>query len=226
MRRYKSKDEIIKIVVECALLYKENLTYKTVLFVTDSTDNKSGFEALFMPHNFKHLTGVAKNNIDPLVFYNRAIGRKLSTNDIAFDERGFADMKLNVLRRLMNIHTTARMVGEHDGLSERIVADKFAGTTVSAMGFDVVNNLYVPVTALKKSVNNVTSKASRSRIIAIFVKQKSDLLYNHLTYIAKGVTIEDALLPAIQPKIDAINLLANFPIPTKKSDEAKNEDEE
>jgi len=191
-----------------------NLAHKSVLFVTDSQDNSSGFEALFMPNNFKHLTGVAKDNINPVVFYNRAIGRKLSTRDITFDERGFADMKLDVLQSLMNIHKTARMVGEFDGLSERIVADKFAGTTVSAMGFNLVNSLYVPVTALRESVSNVTGKASRSRVVAIFVKSKADILYKHITYIARGISIDDSFLaPVLKKKVDVTNIIAEFPVP-------------
>jgi len=203
MRRFKNKDDMLRVVVNCALLYEKNLAYKTVLFVTDSKENTADFEALFMPQNFKHLTGVAETNINPVVFYNRAIGGKLSARDITFDARGFAAMKLDVLQRLMNIHMTARMVGDFDGLSERIVADKFAGTTVSAMGFNHVNNYYVPVTSLKENVNNVTKKASRSRVIAIFTKNKDAAIYRDITYKAHNVSFKQ--LQEIEPLCKVID---------------------
>ncbi|MDR2570757.1 MAG: hypothetical protein LBD23_10755 [Oscillospiraceae bacterium] len=76
MCRFRSKDEILRIVVDCALLYEKNLAYKSVLFVTDSIENNSGFEALFMPQNFKHLTGVANDNTNSTVFYNHAIDKQ------------------------------------------------------------------------------------------------------------------------------------------------------
>ncbi|MDR2589607.1 MAG: hypothetical protein LBC71_01270 [Oscillospiraceae bacterium] len=182
MRGFRTKIEVLRIIIECAALYDNNLAHKKILFVTDSPNNKSDFEALFMPHNFKHLTGAGKKNIDALVFYKRALDKRLGVDDIIIDNRGFTDLKLDILSRLMNIHKTARMVGDFDNLSEKIVADKFAGTTTSAMGFEFKNNIYIPKTALKTSVNDVTKKDTRSRIIAIFTKNKVDSKYTDITY--------------------------------------------
>jgi hypothetical protein len=190
MRGFRSKVEVLRIIFDCAALFEKNLAHKYVLFVTDSPKNVSDFESLFMPHNFKHLTGAGKKNIDPMVYYKRAIDKRLGVEDIIIDKRGFTDLKLDVLSRLMNIHNTARMVGDFDGLSEKIVADKFAGTTTSAMGFELSNNIYIPKTALRASVNSMTKKDSRSRVIAIFIRNKSDSIYTHITYKAHDVELE------------------------------------
>ena len=161
-----------------------------------------------MPHNFKHLTGAGKKNMDPMVFYKRAIDKRLGVGDIIIDKRGFTDLKLDVLSRLMNIHTTARMVGDFDGLSEKIVADKFAGTTTSAMGFELSNSIYVPKTALRASVNSVTKKDSRSRVTAIFTRNKSDNVYTHIAYKAHNVELEQLCQNAsLRQSIDFDNLV-------------------
>jgi len=190
MRKFRSKVEVLRIVLDCAALFEKNLSHKHILFVTNSNDNAAGFESLFMPHNFKHLTGAGRKDIDSVVFYNRAIEKRLGVEDIVIDKRGFTDLKLDVLPKLMSIHNTARMVGDFDGLSEKIVADKFAGTTVSAMGFELSDNIYIPKTALKESVSNVTKKASRSRVIAIFMKEKDADKYKHITYKAHNVELK------------------------------------
>jgi hypothetical protein len=190
MRGFRSKVEVLRIIFDCAALFEKNLAQKYVLFVTDSPNNTSDFESLFMPHNFKHLTGAGKKNMDAMVFYKRAIDKRLGTEDILIDQRGFTDLKLDVLSRLMNIHNTARMVGDFDGLSEKIVADKFAGTTTSAMGFELSDDIYIPKTALRASVNSITKKESRSRITAIFVRNKSDSIYTHITYRARDVELK------------------------------------
>ena len=190
MRSFRSGIEVLRIIFDCAALYEKNLAHKYVLFVTDSPNNVSDFESLFMPHNFKHLTGAGKKNMDSIVFYKRAIDKRLGVGDIIIDKRGFTDLKLDVLSRLMNIHYTARMVGDYDGLSEKIVADKFAGTTTSAMGFERSNNIYIPKTALRAGVNDMTKKDSRSRVIAIFIRNKMDSSYTHITYKASNVEIE------------------------------------
>ena len=201
MRSFRSEIEVLKVIFDCAALFEKNLAHKYVLFVTDSPKNVSDFESLFMPHNFKHLTGAGKKNMDPIVFYKRAIDKRLGVEDIIIDKRGFTDLKLDVLSRLMNIHNTARMVGDFDGLGEKIVADKFAGTTSSAMGFELSNNIYVPKTALRASVNDMTKKDSRSRVIAIFIRNKSDNIYTHITYRANDIELENLCQNASLRKI-------------------------
>jgi len=116
----------------------------------------------------------------------------------------------------MSIHIVARMVGDYDNTKPLLIADKFAGTVAMAMGFTNVNGLYIPNTALKLDVRDITVKATRSRVAAIFVKPRGDDLYKRLTYIAKGMHVDDDIFASmLSEKVDLENLDADFQIPRK-----------
>jgi len=211
----KNIDEVIRIIHNCAVLYSNNLLNKTVLFVTAGESKADCFEALFRPENFLHLTGV-KTNLEASLFLYTAINRKLSPSSITFDVSGTARIKLEILPRLMSIHVLARMVGDYDNTKPLLITDKFAGTVTMAMGFAYINGLYIPNTALKLDVRDITSKATRRKVAAIFVKPRGDDLYKRLTYIAKGMTIDDDIFASmLRENIDIENLIADFPIPRK-----------
>lgn len=53
-----NKEEILKVIVESARIYEENLVNKNMLFLfTDKNKNNRFFEALFEPRHFHHFTG-------------------------------------------------------------------------------------------------------------------------------------------------------------------------
>jgi hypothetical protein len=213
-----TKADALKKVHDCALLYGQNLSGKSVLFVAVHDDEAVGFEAVFMPHHFMHLTGV--DSVDGKIsgdeFFRAAFSNKLSVNEITLKPKGITEQKLNVLPQLMNIHTAARMIGDFDNSRPLLIADKFAGTVTMAMGFINVNGLFMPRTALKLDVREITTQATRRKVAAIFVKPRRDKEYKTLTYIAKGLTVDDdTLLPTLQGKVDMQNLTAAFPIPRK-----------
>ena len=209
----RTKTEAVKIIHDCAVLYRNNLAGKSLLFVTTRNDDAAAFEAVFFPRNYMHLTGVS-SRLKGDLFYQAAVGNRLSTNDIMLSADGKTEQKLVVLPQLMNIHLTARMVGDYDNSKPLLIADKFAGTVTTAMGFININGLYIPRTALKVDMREVTTQATRLRIAAIFIKPRNADFYKRLTYIAKGMTIDDAVLALIiQEKVDITNLTADFPIP-------------
>ena len=114
----------------------------------------------------------------------------------------------------MSIHIHARMVGDYDDSRPLLVTDKFAGTVTMAMGFTYSNSFYIPNTALKLDVREITIQATRRRVAAILTKPRADSRYKRLTYIAKGMTIDnDILAPVLNDKVDTLNLVADFPIP-------------
>ena len=114
----------------------------------------------------------------------------------------------------MSIHTTARMVGDYDNSKPLLITDKLAGTITMAMGFIKVNDIYIPNTALKTDMRDITEQAARRKIAAIFTKPRSEKMYKNLTYIAKGISINDNFLASIlQEKVDIENLTATFTIP-------------
>ena len=176
------------------------------------------FEAAFLPRNYLHLTGV-RTTLKSVDFYNMAVRDRLSERDFRFADDGTTDKKLGVLPALMRIHLTARMVGDYDYSKSFLVTDKVAGTVTAAMGFrkngDRHIDIYVPNTALSTDMRLITRKPVQ-RIAAIFVKPQNEKIYTHLTYIAKGMAIEDEILtPILKEKVDVENLRADFEIDKK-----------
>jgi hypothetical protein len=194
--RLRTNEEAIKIINSCALEYKKNLSNKHILFITLTDKKAAYFEALFMPQNFKHLTGII-SQISGLDFYNLAVRNRLSPTEVALANDGTTDLKLDVLPQLMNIHLTARMVGDYDYSKSLLIADNVAGTVTAAMGFVQTKGVYLPKTALKTDVRDITLQATRRRVVAIFVKERNDDLYKQQTYLAKGVTIDNKPLELI-----------------------------
>ena len=214
-----TKKEAVGIIHKCAALYNENLSGKNVLFVTIGKDsNVACFEALFRKQNFMHLTGV-KSNMNSEFFYKAALNQRLSPSNISFDSGGTSELKLEALSQLMSIHTTARIVGDYDNSSPLLITDKLAGTVTMTMGFVKVNDVYIPNTALKKDLRDISAQATRRKIAAIFTKPRNKTLYENLTYIAKDLTIDDDNLASVlSEKIDKNTLTATFPIPRSISD--------
>ena len=196
-----SKETAVGIIHECAVLYSKNLSGRNVMFVTESNNRAVFFEALFLPRNFLHLTGV-KTNLNSEYFFESALNQRLSPSSISFDPGGTTEIKLEILRHLMIIHVSARMVGDYDDSRPLLVTDKFAGTVAYAMGFRCIDKIYIPNTALKMDVRDITSKATRRKVIAIFTKLREESQYSQLTYIAKGMTIDDHLFkPLLLEKV-------------------------
>jgi hypothetical protein len=197
----RTPSKVIEVINKCALEYKKNLVNRDLLFLTERDKNVSFMEVSFLPRNFKHLTGVDSDLSGP-EFYGRAIRNSLSVNDILLAPDGVSDLKLDVLPQLMNIHLSARMVGDYDGKgsSSLLVTDKLAGTVTAAMGFvsgKGMNGMYVPNTALKKDVRDIIALGTQRRIVAIFTKGRRDKRYATVTYTAKGISLDDDIFKDI-----------------------------
>jgi len=99
------KEDAIKILVDCAKLYHENLINNNLLFVFGTVECVRYFESIFLAQSFMHLTGISTNNgVDNTEFYNMCIGRSLSPMDFELKKDGTTKMKLLVLPQVMNIH--------------------------------------------------------------------------------------------------------------------------
>ena len=212
-----NKETAVGLIHECAVLYSKNLCGRMVMFITENDHHTAFFETLFLPRNYLHLTGV-RTSLNSEFFYEIALNQRLSPSNVSFDPGGTTVIKLGILRQLMSIHVSARMVGDYDNSRPLLITDKIAGTVTVAMGFLYVDGLYIPNTALKMDVRDVTAKATRRKVVAIFVKPREDALYSQLSYIAKGMSVDDPMLASIlRMKVNMSNLYAEFPIPMKRS---------
>ena len=186
----KSFDEAKEILRVAAQTYKSNYINKNVLFIASRGDKTHLYEVTFFAKNFMHLTGNTKN-MSSKYFFNLAKSGSLKKEDFGFAKDGTTDMKLDVLKPLMNILYTAQMIGDYNDSHDWVVTDKMVGTVTVAMGFKKDNsaNCNVPCTALKTDVRTVSLKPVLP-IIAIFRKDRGETLYKEATRFAKGVTAE------------------------------------
>jgi hypothetical protein len=191
------KENALKIIVECAKQYRDNLSNRKLLFVFQDSDNLQSLEVIFLPRNFLHLTGaiLADKSLKSVDFYNLCIKGDLKTSAFELNKDGTTQVKLQVLSQAMNIHKTAKMVGNYTFTKSLLVTEKLAGTVTACMGFareKGKRNLYVPNTVLRQDIRNVVDKPPK-KVLAIFRKPQHEKTYEECTYLAKGVCLEEIL---------------------------------
>ncbi|MDP4268293.1 MAG: PBECR4 domain-containing protein [Bacteroidota bacterium] len=205
------KQDALKIIFDCAKLYKDNLEGKNLIFLSVLNKTKFNYiETKFLKSNYQHLTGVVvdENKISPNNFYRKCINQRLSINDFDFKSDGTTLLKLSVLPQLMNISKNCNMIGNFNGSKPKLYANKLAGNVRACLGLSKSGSYYVPVTALKEDVRDLIIE--QERIVAILSKSISTKLYTHFLYSAKDVRIESDIPDEILQKIDLENLTYNF----------------
>jgi len=146
-----------------------------------------------------HLTGVVLNNgVDNAEFYNMCIGRSLSPFDFELKKDGTTKMKLLVLAQVMNIHKTAKMVGDYSQNRLKLSTKKVAGGVHACLGFKLAKEnprFYVPNTVLNENIKSITNKPIE-RLLAILKKAVKDEKYqiSSCVYMAKDIDIKSLLI--------------------------------
>ncbi len=84
------------------------------------------------------------------------------------------------------------------------------------MGFVKEDGFYVPNTVLREDLRNITIKP-RQVVLMMFLKNRKDIQYFELTYIKKGLMINDVkFMDILARKVDLEKLKASFEIPYNK----------
>lgn len=222
MGRYTKKDAI-RIVVQCAKQYRDNLTNRSLLFICqDKHKNTSAIEFTFDASNFLHLTGLKLKNrkrynangvdiddtqpdpngeilsgeeISALDFYDKCLNHKLGENDFDFADDGTTEMKLDVLPGLLCKNLTAKMIGDFQSDKPKLQTEKLAGGVTACMGFrkNTQNTRYIPDTVLKDDIKKHTS--GQVRVIACYRKTKDEPQYSEITYLAKKIEWDKITFP-------------------------------
>jgi len=140
------KDEAIRILTTCALQYYSNLENKNILYIFIENGKMNSFESLFLPRHFLHLTGVKiiSRGVKSTEFYRLCLKSQLPKSVFTFHENGTTEMKLSVLPQIMNIHKTAKMVGDYDNAKSVLFTEKIVGTIRACVGFVREGNYYLP----------------------------------------------------------------------------------
>lgn len=219
----------IKIIVKSAKLYKEQLENNKVLFVygnpqevkkyIDPAEKGHPFkcyEAIFLPRNFCHLTGVktTKRIESSSHFYNKALDNNLSEKDFEFNPDGTTVQKLEVLEYLMKIKTLAIMFGNFTNNGPNLYTEKVSGTTTGCMGFVYSDNdkSNVPNTLLKKDIREIILKPN-NKIFAIFYKDIKNDKYQNISKLDKTIDFNSIYFSEeIEKLIDRDNMALDFKI--------------
>ena len=166
----------------------------------ERTDNSIRFfEALFLPRNFQHLTGLELMDEDgklikkPLLFYERCLNRKLSENDIAFRSDGTTRLKLEALPRIVNFISSSKMTGLYNDSRPLLAIDRLAGTTNFCLGFSQDGKYYVPSSCLLEDIRNLAGKPSQ--VLAVMSKKSDELIYRNIRYVAKKLPFDKLQIP-------------------------------
>ena len=198
-------------------MYDFNLKNKDIMFVLEGKDKSLSKEEVFFPKScFYHLTGikiVEKNGrvLNSYEFYDNIKDNTISTKKYIIKRKdNTADLKLQVLPQLMRIDKISNMLGEFNNYNIYLKTEKLAGNVNACMGFkkDIKLNIYVPNTALKKDIREITN--NRSKIIAILKKKHTDKLYSCITYLKQNYKIYNILEnQAIKKYIDIDRIYSN-----------------
>ncbi len=193
------KEEILKKVIECAKRYRENLENKNILFVYYENSKVKYIETKFTESNFLHLTGLEyerkiNGNIikKSTIFYKDIINKKVSIHNIKIKNKDIIKLKLDILYNLMNINYSAKIIGEYDERTKKLlVTDKVIGNTRYCIGFKKVNGCYVPNTSLKEDIRKICRNTNK--IEAIFCKKIKEIKYKNVTYLENKINLSQLL---------------------------------
>lgn len=197
-----TKKEAVRIVTSAAKDYRDSLEGRNFLFIFRNRENNQieYFEAIFLPRNFQHLTGIETldkdGNIEkrPGLFYERCLTGKLSESMICFRPDGTTFMKLEALSRIVNFVSSSKMTGLYNGCKPLLAVDRLAGTTNFCLGFTRDRNYYVPSSCLLEDIRNLAEKPSQ--ILAVMSKNSGEKTYQNVRYVAKGLPFDKLVLPA------------------------------
>ena len=172
---------------------------KNLLFLFGSQQKTDFFESVFLPRHFLHLTGVEISEgkfFGSSDFYNKSLKSQLSLNDFSLASNGTTEMKLSILPQLMKIYRSAKMVGDYSFTKSVLYTEKLVGNVTASLGFVRDDKYYIPNTALKEDIRDITIKP-QSRILAILRKSVEQSHYEEICYTAKGLVLQDISLPQI-----------------------------
>ena len=187
-----NRKEIIKRIIEGAIKYNDNLLNKNVLFIFENKQKLDFIETIFNDWNFLHLTGLRyyKNATD---FFQDCLNNKLSQENIKIKNKGFTQLKLEILENAMSINKSAKRIGNYNNSKVNITIEKVVGNTHYCLGFSNLDSnnkilrYYYPKTLIQDNLKN--NIIDDNRIIAILSKNKNQKLYNKITSLSKETTL-------------------------------------
>ena len=187
------KKEILKLLKESAIKYKDNLKDNNLLVIYKEKEEIKYIEILFLARNFMHLTGVKcvdknKKYMKANQFYQACINNKLSYKDIIIKQDGTTKLKLDILSQLVNIDKKCKMIGRYNNYKKTLMTDILFGNINICLGITKALPYYIPNTLLKEDVRKLVIKPYQ--VMAVLKKKVKEEKYENIIYINKKLDIE------------------------------------
>jgi len=190
-----TKQEAVSILYAAATSYQEKLSKRMfrLIYKSNLHQHMEAVDVAFQPENFKHLTGI-QTDIRPWRFYDACLKRRLSVRDIALDNRGNAQRKLQVIKAMPDVFYHQCWIGASIGNDIYINADYYVGDTRCVLSIGFRNELRgdVPITLKKQSIREVVKKECKVYAIAAKSLPKTQGSWE-LTYCEQGFSPEEWL---------------------------------
>lgn len=197
MKHTYTKKEALRIIIATAKEYAKMLEGLNYLFIYRNRCNNEieYFEAVFLPRNYQHLTGIefldAEGNLqkNAVFFYHKCLDNTLTEEEIRFKEDGTTVLKLEALPRLVQFLRFSKMTALYSGIRPKLAVDRVAGTTNYCLGFIKEGDYFVPGSCLLEDIRKLGDNPSQ--ILAIMSKKanQSEPIYKEIRYVAKGVPL-------------------------------------
>lgn len=187
------KKEILKILKESAINYKENLKDNNFLVIYKEKDNIEYIELVFLSRNFMHLTGVKcvdrkKEYMKANQFYQACINNKLSYKDIIIKHDGTTKLKLDILSQLIHIDKKCKMIGEFNNCKKTLMTEMLLGNINMCLGLTKTSSFYMPNTLLKDDIRKLV--INPYQVMAVLKKKVKEEKYQNIIYINKKLDIK------------------------------------
>jgi len=197
MKHTYTKKEALRIIIATAKEYAKMLEGLNYLFIYRNrvSNEIEYFEAVFLPRNFQHLTGVEfldmEGNLqkNSVFFYNKCLDNTLTEDEFRFKEDGTTPLKLEALPKLVQFLRFSKMTALYNGIRPKLAVDRVAGTINYCLGFIKDGDYFVPSSCLLEDIRKLGDNPSQ--ILAIMSKKanQSEPIYKEIRYVAKGVPL-------------------------------------
>lgn len=197
MKHTYTKKEALRIIIATAKEYAKMLEGLNYLFIYRNriSNEIEYFEAVFLPRNYQHLTGVEfldmEGNLlkNSVFFYNKCLNNTLTEDEFRFKEDGTTPLKLEALPKLVQFLRFSKMTALYNGIRPKLEVDRVAGTISYCLGFIKDGDYFVPSSCLLEDIRKLGDNPSQ--ILAIMSKKanQSESIYKEIRYVAKGVPL-------------------------------------
>ncbi len=197
MKHTYTKKEALQIIIATAKEYAKTLEGLNYLFIYRNrcSNEIEYFEAVFLPRNYQHLTGIeflgAEGNLqkNAVFFYHKCLSNTLTEEEIRFKKDGTSPLKLEALPKLVQFLRFSKMTALYNGIRPKLAVDRVTGTTNYCLGFVKEGGYFVPSSCLLEDIRKLGDNPSQ--ILAVMSKKanQSETIYKEIRYVAKGVPL-------------------------------------